>query len=183
MGFKRSLDKFLGGDTAGSKKGTEKEIDKTVHSAVSKNAHDTGIITTTKTRQVGSLWQHTHDDLDWHTMSIPHPASFNKLDTIEGKGEPENKEITISKKEIYGKFVIQGNKRIGETISLDSGLLVCKNKAEHLSVPVASIVDITNDEVKVGEFDREEALSRGEEWVRRTTDTLKFDEKGMLIND
>ncbi len=25
-------------------------------------------------RQVGSVWEHIHDDLDWHPMSIPHPA-------------------------------------------------------------------------------------------------------------
>ncbi|MBC2699242.1 MAG: 30S ribosomal protein S3 [ANME-2 cluster archaeon] len=25
-------------------------------------------------RQVGSVWEHTHDDLDWHPMSVPHPA-------------------------------------------------------------------------------------------------------------
>jgi len=26
-------------------------------------------------RQVGSVWEHTHDDLDWHPMSVPHPAA------------------------------------------------------------------------------------------------------------
>jgi small subunit ribosomal protein S3 len=26
-------------------------------------------------RQVGSAWEHIHDDLDWHPMSIPHPAA------------------------------------------------------------------------------------------------------------
>jgi small subunit ribosomal protein S3 len=26
-------------------------------------------------RQVGSVWEHTHDDLDWHPMSIPHPVA------------------------------------------------------------------------------------------------------------
>jgi small subunit ribosomal protein S3 len=26
-------------------------------------------------RQVGSVWEHIHDDLDWHPMSIPHPAT------------------------------------------------------------------------------------------------------------
>jgi small subunit ribosomal protein S3 len=25
-------------------------------------------------RQVGSVWEHIHDDLDWHPMSVPHPA-------------------------------------------------------------------------------------------------------------
>ena len=26
-------------------------------------------------RQVGSVWEHKHDDLDWHPMSIPHPVA------------------------------------------------------------------------------------------------------------
>lgn len=25
-------------------------------------------------RQMGSIWEHRHDDLDWHPMAVPHPA-------------------------------------------------------------------------------------------------------------
>jgi hypothetical protein len=90
---------------------------------------------------------------------------------------------TLSKKDLLCKFVVQGNKKIGETISVDSGHLVLKNKAEKLCIPLSSIIEITADDVLVGEFDRDVALQRGEEWTKRTTDKLHFDEKGMLIND
>ena len=26
-------------------------------------------------RQIGSVWEHKHDDMDWHPMSIPHPVA------------------------------------------------------------------------------------------------------------
>jgi len=30
-------------------------------------------------RQIGSVWEHKHDDLDWHPMSVPHPAPATKV--------------------------------------------------------------------------------------------------------
>ncbi|HUW67388.1 MAG TPA: DUF5749 family beta-barrel protein [Candidatus Nanoarchaeia archaeon] len=147
--------------------------------------------TKTETRQVGSLWHHKHNNLDWHSMSIPHPAFSADQDVIKEDAaktqkeisQPLDPEMSISKKEIFCKFVVQGKERIGETITLDSRLLIIKSGAENLSIPVASILKITKEEVKVGEFDRDKALALGIEWTRRTTDKLNFDEKGMLIND
>jgi hypothetical protein len=187
MGIKRTINKLMGGDAEGPKKDTDEPI----QAVAPTKAPDNKKITITKTRQVGSLWQHKHDDKDWHSMSIPHPASSADQDVTEEESVETLKEITkpvdlektISKKEIFCKFVVQGKERIGETISLDSGLLIVKSGAENLSIPVASILDITKEEVKVGEFDRDEALALGDEWTRRTTDKLNFDEKGMLIND
>lgn len=185
MGIKRTINKILGTDNPVIPKKADEPIQ------APKQAPDKkSIATTIKIRHVGSLWQHKHDDLDWHTMSIPHPVlpadqDFGEdvTETLKEISQPADKEMRISKKDIFCKFVIQGKERIGETISIDSGLLVFKNGAENLSIPVDSILEITNEEVKVGEFDRDEALALGDEWISRTTDKLNFDEKGMLIND
>ena len=40
-------------------------------------------------RQVGSVWEHKHDDLDWHTMSVPHPAPAMVPATEVAEEEPE----------------------------------------------------------------------------------------------
>lgn len=39
-------------------------------------------------RQVGSMWEHKHDDLDWHTMSVPHPAPAAVPATEVAEEEP-----------------------------------------------------------------------------------------------
>lgn len=152
---------------------------------------------TNNVRQVGSKWEHWHDDYDWHSMSIPHPVTeISQADTPAVKDAPAkaassagpapdkaDDEKTITKQDILCKFVVQGGERIGETISVDSDNLVFKKGAEKLSIPMSSIQGITAEDVEVGDFDRHKALQLGEEWHRRTTDSLKFDDKGMLIND
>ncbi len=150
-------------------------------------------------RQVGSKWEHKHDDLDWHSMSRPHPLQTKTQTEKNVSSEPAVPAVTIqpdtspeqalddkskfSKKDILCKFVVQHNKRIGETISIDAGHLVFKNGAEKLSIPMSSISNITDEVVMIGDFERGKALKLGEEWLKRTTDSLKFDDKGMLIND
>lgn len=184
MGIKHTINKIFGGnaDRSAFPKG---DINEPIKAVAPKEAPDIKKIT--KNRQVGSLWQHKHNDLDWHSMSIPHPASSAHQDIIKENAAKTPTEIfqplemRISKKEIFGKFVVQGRERIGETITLDSGLLIIKSGAENLSIPVALILEIAKEEVKVGEFDRDKALALGVEWTRRTTDKLNFDEKGMLI--
>ncbi|MDW7776869.1 MAG: DUF5749 family beta-barrel protein [Methanosarcinales archaeon] len=154
---------------------------------------------TNQNRQVGSTWEHKHGDLDWHSMSRPHPlqiptqaekvvasapgipAGTMKADTSHGQVQEEEK--VVKKQDILCKFVVQNNTRIGETISIDSGRLVFKSKAEKLSIPMSSITSITDEIIMVGDFKRDEALKLGEEWYKRTTNALKFDEHGMLIND
>ena len=150
-------------------------------------------------RQVGSKWEHKHDDLDWHSMSRPHAPQTKTLAekgvlsapavpavTIQPDISPEqalDDKSQFSKKDILCKFVIQHDKIIGETISIDARNLIFKNGAEKLSIPMSSVSNITVDNVVVGNFERGEALKLGEEWHKRTTDSLKFDDKGMLIND
>lgn len=151
-------------------------------------------------RQEGSLWLHRHDGLDWHTMSIPHPVkkfavdlpaksdineqiSEKVTDIKSYKQLKPNREPTISKKDILAKFVIQNGITIGETISIDSNHLVFKSGADNLNIPISSIININEDNVTVGEFNRDESLKLGENWLHRTTNRLKFDENGMLIND
>ena len=90
---------------------------------------------------------------------------------------------TFEERDLLCKFVLQDNKRIGETISIDSGHLIIKKDAYKMYVPFSSIIKTTQEEVIVGAFNRDEARRLAEEWQNRTTDTLKFDTNGMLIND
>ena len=48
-----------------------------------------------------------------------------------------------------------------------------------MSIPIGVVVANT-DNIVVGEFNQEESLALGKEWFEKK-DTLKFDEKGMLI--
>ena len=153
---------------------------------------------TTENRQVGSKWEHKHDDLDWHSMSIPHPVLLKAQAEKEVPGEPaaqlrdpkhqppdqgQDGDKTISKQDILCKFVVQHGQRIGETISIDGGHIVFKHGAEKLYIPMSSISGFTDEDVEIGDFNRDEALRLGEEWHQRTTNSLKFDKNGMLIND
>lgn len=40
-------------------------------------------------RQVGSAWEHKHDDMDWHPMSIPHPAAAKPAEKVVSKTTPD----------------------------------------------------------------------------------------------
>ena len=154
---------------------------------------------TTQNRQVGRKCEHKHDDLDWHSTSIPHsvplkaqaekevpgepvaPPRANQPDASPGQELYEDK--SISKQDILCKFVVQHGQRIGETISIDGGHLVFKHGTEKLYISMSSISGFTDEDVEIGDFNRNEALRLGEEWHQRTTNSLKFDENGMLIND
>ena len=171
-------------------------------SVVSKAAHDRSgkdANQTIEIRHVGRKWEHKHDDLDWHSMSIPHPVPLKAEAEKEVTSEPvaplrahqidaspdhelyEDK--SISKQDILCKFVVQHGQRIGETISIDGGHLVFKSGAEKLYISMSSISGFTDEDVEIGDFNRDEALRLGEEWHQRTTNSLKFDKNGMLIND
>lgn len=192
MGFKHTLKKIMGQsvtDDSGAAGKDENQIK--------------------QSRQVGSKWEHKHDNLDWHSMSIPHPFPSNVQAGKEVPGEPAaqlrdtksqpatplrapkpkphdqglDKDKIISKQDILCKFVVQHGQRIGETISIDGGHLVFKHGAENLYIPMSSISGFTDEDVEIGDFNRVEALRLGEEWHQRTTNSLKFDKDGMLIND
>ena len=154
---------------------------------------------TMQSRQVGRKCEHKHDDLDWHSTSLPHPVPLKAQAEEEVPGEPvapprANQPIAspdhgvyedkrISKKDILCKFVVQHGQRIGETISIDGGHLVFKHGADKLSISMSYISGFTDEDVEIGDFNRDEALKLGEEWHQRTTNSLKFDGNGMLIND
>ncbi len=132
-------------------------------------------------------------------MSIPHPVpSKVQVETkvpdepaapsgpLQPEASPDHgryNDKRISKKDILCKFVVQHGQRIGETISIDGGHLVFKHGAEKLYISMSSISGFTDEDVEIGDFNRDEALRLGEEWHQRTTKPLKFDGNGMLIND
>jgi len=207
MGFKHSLKKIMGQSVTNDSfaAGNANHVpgsDIKLKNVVSKAAPDSSgkdENETKQTRQVGSKWEHKHDDKDWHSMSIPHPVQLKARAEKEVTGEPAvppeplqpraspeqklNKDKIISKQDILCKFVVQRGQRIGETISIDGGHLVFKHGAEKLYISMSSIYGFTDEDVEIGDFNREKALKLGEEWHRRTTNSLKFDKDGMLIND
>lgn len=78
-----------------------------------------------------------------------------------------------------GKFVRQSNSDIGESIAFIEGRLIVKSPDGIMSIP-AEAVSTNAEYIVVGDFNKEEALRLGKEWFERK-DTLKFDEKGMLV--
>jgi hypothetical protein len=227
MGFKHTLKKLMGQSVTDNPGAAVQDSDPVVaawnvHAAPGSAVEPKSVVSgaapdspgkdedqTTKSRQVGSKWEHKHDDLDWHSMSIPHPLPSKVQAEKEVPDEPAaqlrdpkhqpatplrapkpqlsdqglDEDKPIPKQDILCKFVVQHGQRIGETISIDGGHLVFKHGAENLYIPMSSISGFTDEDVEIGDFNRNEALRLGEEWHQRTTNTLKFDENGMLIND
>ncbi len=106
---------------------------------------------------------------------------FNKISNCFKKntGNPEKEGNKFNAHEYVGKFVKQNNTDIGESIAVEKNRIIVKNSDGIMSLPLGAV--ITNTEsIVVGDFNRDEALQRGKEWFDRK-DTLKFDEKGMLI--
>jgi hypothetical protein len=216
MGFKHKLKKIMGQSVTDDSGAAGEEIKPVlsagnVHDALSSPVEQKNVVSkaapdssgkdkdqTKQSRQMGSKWEHKHDDLDWHSMSRPHPVPPEVQAEKEVTSEPaaplrahqpqppdqgQDGNKTISKQDILCKFVVQRGQRIGETISIDGGHLVFKHGAENLYIPMSYISRFTDEDVEIGDFNRDEALKLGEEWHQRTTNTLKFDGNGMLIND
>lgn len=91
--------------------------------------------------------------------------------------EKERSELKVS--EYIGKFVKQDNIDIGESVAVDGARFIVKNPDGFLSVPLEAVVR-NAETIVVGDFNRDESLSLGKEWFEKK-DTLKFDEKGLLI--
>ncbi|MCZ7392982.1 MAG: DUF5749 family beta-barrel protein [Candidatus Methanoperedens sp.] len=108
-------------------------------------------------------------------------AILNKISNFfTKKPELQGKNDNTSKAHGYvGKFVKQNSEDIGESIAVEDGRLIVKNSDNIMSIPLGVVVANT-DNIVVGDFNREESLALGKEWFDRK-DTLKFDEKGMLI--
>lgn len=78
-----------------------------------------------------------------------------------------------------GKIVNQNGTALGESIAVKEGRIMVKNSEEFLSIPLEAVLENT-ETIAVGDFNREESLRLGKEWFEKR-DTLRFDEKGMLI--
>jgi small subunit ribosomal protein S3 len=50
-------------------------------------------------RQVGSIWEHKHDDMNWHPMSIPHTAATLADEEVIEKSKPTEDVIEDSVKD------------------------------------------------------------------------------------
>jgi len=105
------------------------------------------------------------------------------VDSTHKKTTTKDTSHTFAQQDLLCKFVLQDNERIGETISTDSGHLIIKKDTDKMYIPFSSIIETTQENVVVGAFNRDEARKLAQEWQNRTTDTLKFDTNGMLIND
>lgn len=81
------------------------------------------------------------------------------------------------------KYVRQGHRNLGESILVRDNRIIVKQDTQVLSIPLEAVVNTTEDDVIVGEFNLEEARKQGEEWLRRSTNKLEFDEQGMLVTD
>lgn len=96
------------------------------------------------------------------------------------KNQQNTEKEELTRVRLYiGKFVKQKNIDIGESIALEHNRLIIKNQERIVSIPQEAIIK-TEDNIILGDFDMEESIKLGKEWADRK-DTLKFDDKGMLI--
>ena len=98
---------------------------------------------------------------------------------MKNKGALEKEDSKSKALGYTGKFVKQNGLDIGESIAVTETGFIVKNPEGFMSIPFGAVV--TNSEIiAVGDFNREESTRLGKEWFDRK-DTLKFDEKGMLV--
>jgi len=104
---------------------------------------------------------------------------LNKISNFlkkKGSEKEDNKSRALG---YTGKFVKQNGVDIGESVAVTEKGFIVKNPEAFMSIPFEAVV--TNSEIiAVGDFNREESVQLGKEWFERK-DTLKFDEKGMLV--
>ncbi|VVB88159.1 Uncharacterised protein [uncultured archaeon] len=93
---------------------------------------------------------------------------------------PKKKNI-VNFREYTGKFVKQNAVDIGESVAIENNRVIVKSKDTYMAIPVEKITSNT-DVIAVGGFDMDESLKFGKEWSEKR-DTLKFDDKGMMILD
>lgn len=108
---------------------------------------------------------------------------FRKTNEQDGSS-PEKTPVAnndIDVRDYINKFVKQNATNIGESVTVHDERLIVKNKDGFLAIPLDSIED-NSENIIVGDFDTEAALQMGKEWSDNK-DTLKFDEKGMMIRE
>ncbi len=102
---------------------------------------------------------------------------FSRISNFFKNPSEDKSEIKV--RAYIGKFVKHNNEDIGESIAIENGRIIVKNSAIILSLPLETILN--NSEIlTVGDFDREESIKLGKEWIEQK-DVLKFDDRGMLI--
>lgn len=105
---------------------------------------------------------------------------INKIKKFFRKDKTEeNKAEKLNAADYIGKFVKQKGNDIGESVAVSDARFIIKNKDDFLSVPVQAILK-NHEFIEVGDFNLEECTKLGIEWNGKK-DTLKFDEKGMMI--
>ncbi|VVB88922.1 Uncharacterised protein [uncultured archaeon] len=106
---------------------------------------------------------------------------INKISKFFRKKESASSEMEnkIKVKDYLGKFVMQNGLDIGESIAFERGRIIVKKSDSYSSIPFEKITSNV-DKIIVGDFDMEESLKLGKEWSQKK-DSLKFDDKGMLI--
>lgn len=109
-------------------------------------------------------------------MSVLNKISNCFKKNIKNPEEEGNKSIAH---EYVGKFVKQNNTDIGESIAVEKNRIIVKNSDGIVSLPLGAVITNTEN-IVVGDFNVEESIQLGKEWSDRK-DTLKFDDKGMLI--
>lgn len=70
-------------------------------------------------RQVGSIWEHRHDDMDWHPMSRPHdtPSAAKPEDMVEAQPEAQLMEVSIVTEEVTAETSVEtATQPVGETL-------------------------------------------------------------------
>jgi len=94
----------------------------------------------------------------------------------EGEGE-------IPKVDYLCKIVKCQGKKIGESITADEERLLVINKKEVLAIPLEKVVEVSEENIIVGKFNKREAKKTGKSWKKAAADKLKFDERGMMISE
>lgn len=87
------------------------------------------------------------------------------------------------KVEYLCKIIKCQGKKIGESIAVDEGQLLIKNKNEVLAIPLERVVEVSEEEIIIDKFDKTKAKKAGELWKKNEADKLKFDEQGMMISE
>ena len=108
---------------------------------------------------------------------------FRKTDEQEGDA-PEETPVAkndIDVRDYINKFVKQNATDIGESVTVHDDRLIVKNKDGFMAISLDAVED-NSENIVVGDFDTEVALQMGKEWSDMR-DTLKFDEKGMMIQE
>lgn len=90
-------------------------------------------------RQVGSIWEHRHDDLTWHPMSIPHPAAARPKAEEEETGAEAEEDVQEGAEEVPARETIEPEVMAGEETRTHNGEEEHKHEGFEYWHPVSRI--------------------------------------------